>query len=193
MKSGRDVSARKYLTNRSIFLHLYVYLYTLTHTHTQVLRALNYKVKSPEEFDQLELETPEKIFELKAKQNTSMELTESGISFFEDLFTQFDSKGNGVLTSADIRRVFDICPSEYRTLLPVSESFSSNTLSSRRFRDDDEEEEVSSKHDENKDVRFIYFLPHTITFMSKNNLPNTGKNNTRVLDCIVECTDTSTT
>ena len=91
-----------------------------------------------------------------------MELTESGISFFEDLFTQFYSKGNGVLTSADIRRVFDICPSEYRTLLPVSESFSSNTLSSRRFRDDDEEEEVSSKkHDENKDVRDLFFHTHT--------------------------------
>ena len=122
-----------------------------------------------------------------------MELTESGISFFEDLFTQFDSKGNGVLTSADIRRVFDICPSEYRTLLPVSESFSSNSLSSRRFRDDNEEEEVSSKHDENKDVRFIS-LPHNHFQGVKKNTPsNTGKNNTRVLDCIVECTDTSTT
>jgi len=122
-----------------------------------------------------------------------MELTESGISFFEDLFTQFDSKGNGELTSADIRRVFDICPSEYRTLLPVSESFSSNSLSSRRFRDDNEEEEVSSKHDENKDVRFIS-LPHNHFQGVKKNTPsNTGKNNTRVLDCIVECTDTSTT
>ena len=97
-----------------------------------------------------------------------MELTESGISFFEDLFTQFDSKGNGALTSADIRRVFDICPSEYRTLLPVSESFSSNSLSSRRFRDDDEEEEVSSKkHDENKDVREISSSTQTITFNKK--------------------------
>lgn len=134
---GRALTLDGFLCLNRIFLER-----NLDETSWLVLRALNYKVKSPDEFDELELETPQKIFELKSKRDTSIELTQSGISFFDNLFTQFDSKEKGILTSADIRRVFDICPKEYRKLIPVISSLTSS------YDDDDDNVELSSKEND---------------------------------------------
>eukprot|EP00939_MAST-03C_sp_MAST-3C-sp1_P000174 g174.t1 len=136
MKSkGRGITLDGFLCLNRLFLER-----NLSETSWLVLRYLNYRVRDSKMLDTLELVAPERVFDLSAKLDQSVELTDKARNFLYELFHQFDRDNKGYLSHRDVKRIMGACPPEYWSLFPTT-CFAASAARATKCDDDHDDHE----------------------------------------------------